>query len=228
VDKAGHRTPRCQEVTVLPLDKKPVSRGAPKILPVLEEWNLQARGSVWSDVGAGTGGFTEALLSLGAEKVYALDVGRGVLHWRLRNDPRVVAMEGVNARYLTGDALPESCDGATVDVSFISLLAVMRGVLSLLKENAVVVPLIKPQFEARREWVEPGGVVTRKDVLVEVLATVLGELTEAHDLSLRRLAPAALPGARGNQEFLALLTRDGPGEDLRPEEAALDAVERVV
>ena len=228
VDKAGYRIPRCQSVCVRPLVKRSVSRGTEKVLPVLEAWGLSMKGTIWSDVGAGTGGFTEALLCLGVSRVYALDVGKGVLHGRLREDPRVICMEGLNARYLRRDSLPEACDGAMVDVSFISLLTVMGGVLSLLKAKGVVIPLIKPQFEAPRQSVEPGGIVTRKDVLIDVLTTVLQGLKERHGLNVRRLAPAALSGAKGNQEFLALLTRHGPEPGIQPEDAVTAAVERVI
>lgn len=224
VNKAGFRICSGLSVLVRPFEKDNVSRGTDKIQPVLEKWNVPVAGGTWADVGAGTGGFTEALLSLGAKRVYALDVGRGVLHCRLREDPRVVSMEGLNVRHLRESPLPEACDGVTVDVSFISLLTVIKGILVLLKDEAVLLPLIKPQFEAERRHVEPGGVITRVELIQGVLIRVLTGLIQEHGLHLIRLAPAALCGRKGNQEFIAWLSRGEVNPGLRPDHAVMNAM----
>jgi 23S rRNA (cytidine1920-2'-O)/16S rRNA (cytidine1409-2'-O)-methyltransferase len=144
-----------------------VGRGGEKLAHALEVFALDVAGLTVVDVGASTGGFTDCLLQKGAARVYAVDVGRGQLDWRLRRDPRVVVMEGVNARNLT--SLPEKCDLATIDVSFISLEKVVPAVLAVLREGARIVALVKPQFQARREEVGKGGVVRDPQVHAAVL-----------------------------------------------------------
>ena len=161
VDKPGTRVPLTATITI---KEKPayVSRGGLKLEAALRAFKVDVRGIVAADIGASTGGFTDCLLQHGATRVYAIDVGYGQLAWRLRQDPRVVVMERVNARYLR--ALPEPVDLATVDVSFISLKLVLPAARQLLKPNGQIIALIKPQFEAGRKQVGKGGVV--KDCLL--------------------------------------------------------------
>ena len=176
-----------------------VSRGGEKLEAALAGFSLEVQGAVCADVGASTGGFTHCLLQHGAARVYAIDVGRGILHWSLRQDPRVVVLEGVNARYLK--ALPEQADLATVDASFISLLVVLPAIAGWLKPTAEVVALVKPQFEAGRQAVGKGGVVRDPAVHRRVLETVLAGLPPLglHPWGLMR---SPLLGPKGNIEFL--------------------------
>lgn len=192
---------------VLVLEKGPrfVSRGGEKLEPALFAFGLSdVDGWVCADVGASTGGFTDCLLQHGALKVYAIDVGYGILHWKLRSDPRVVVMERTNARHV--ERLPESPALVTVDASFISLrilLPVIRGWFGLAAGQ--VVALIKPQFEAGKEAADRGeGVIhdsrIHRQVLEEVLAFVL-----EHGFAVRGLVKSSLKGPKGNTEFLVYL-----------------------
>lgn len=181
-----------------------VSRGGEKLEAALLAFDLPVLGKVCADVGASTGGFTDCLLQAGAARVYAIDVGHGILHWKLRQDPRVVVMERTNARSL--ERLPEPAGLITMDVSFISLkvlLPVVRGWFPA--EGGQAVLLIKPQFEAGRKAVARGaGVIRDPDVHRQVLLDVLGfALQEGFGLS--GLIRSPLLGPKGNLEFLAYL-----------------------
>jgi 23S rRNA (cytidine1920-2'-O)/16S rRNA (cytidine1409-2'-O)-methyltransferase len=179
-----------------------VSRGGIKLAYALDQFQLDVSGKIGVDIGASTGGFTDCLLKRGARRVYAIDVGRGQLDYRLRQDPRVVVIEGVNARYPV--ALPEKVDLATIDVSFISVEKVIPPVAQLLKDNGYLVVLIKPQFEAGRREVGKGGIIKDPLIHARVLGRFVAWLTEKQ-LRLRGLLPSPLPGASGNREFFALL-----------------------
>jgi 23S rRNA (cytidine1920-2'-O)/16S rRNA (cytidine1409-2'-O)-methyltransferase len=183
-----------------------VSRGAPKLEAALDAFSVDTRGMTAIDVGSSTGGFTEVLLKRGAEKVYAVDVGRSQLHWRLRNDPRVICLEGVNARLITREQVPEPCDMAVFDVSFISLRLVVPPVLALLKERASMVALIKPQFEAGRHLVGRGGIVRDPSVHASVVADMTS-FFENLSLAVSGVIPSPVKGARGNQEYLLHASR---------------------
>jgi 23S rRNA (cytidine1920-2'-O)/16S rRNA (cytidine1409-2'-O)-methyltransferase len=183
-----------------------VGRGALKLAAALDAFSVDARGMTAIDVGSSTGGFTEVLLKRGSEKVYAVDVGRSQLHWRLRNDPRVICLEGVNARLITREQVPEPCDMAVFDVSFISLRLVVPPVLALLKERACMVALIKPQFEAGRHQVGRGGIVRDPAVHASVVAD-LTSFFENLSLEVSGVIPSPVKGARGNQEYLLHASR---------------------
>ena len=159
------------------------------------------------DVGASTGGFTDVLLQRGAADVIALDVGHGQLDWKLRNDARVLVREGVNARALTAADVPHAVEIVTIDVAFISLRHIFPAVLSFLAPRADIVALVKPQFEAGREEVGRGGVVTDPAVHEAVVARVTGE---AAAVGLRRvhMTPSPITGASGNREFFLHLRYD--------------------
>jgi 23S rRNA (cytidine1920-2'-O)/16S rRNA (cytidine1409-2'-O)-methyltransferase len=190
-----------------------VSRGGEKLDAALEAFRINVTGWVCADVGASTGGFTDCLLQRGAAKVYAIDVGKGILHWKLRNDPRVVVMEDTNARYV--ESLPEPVQMVTVDASFISLkllLPVVKKWLTPLRlppsqTSGIggVVALIKPQFEAGKKDVARGDGVIRdpaihKQVLLDVLTFAQGE-----GFQIRGLIKSPLLGPKGNAEFLVWL-----------------------
>ncbi len=193
-----------------------VSRGGKKLAAALDAWPLPVAGRICADVGASTGGFTDCLLQRGAARVYAIDVGKGILHWKLRNDPRVVVMEGVNARYL--EALPEAVSLVVADVSFISLKILLPVIARWGPQD--VAALIKPQFEAGRRVVARGkGVVRDPEVHRSVLLDVL-TFSQAQGFAVRGLVRSPIRGPKGNTEFLVWLAA---GASPRPAEA-LDAL----
>jgi len=198
-----------------------VGRGAEKLEPALSRFGIAVGARDALDVGASTGGFTQVLLEAGAARVIALDVGRGQLDWSLRNDPRVVPVEGVNARYLTPDRLPFRPSIATIDVSFISLRQVLGTTCACLTPGADVVALVKPQFEVGRGRVGKGGIVRDPDQWDEVLLGLVA-FARAHDLGPQGLCRSALPGASGNVEFFLHLR---PAAEPAADEA-LDAERR--
>ncbi|HMO60220.1 MAG TPA: TlyA family RNA methyltransferase [Roseiflexaceae bacterium] len=205
-----------------------VSRGGYKLAHALEAFGLTPAGCVVLDVGASTGGFTDVLLQHGAQRVYAVDVGYGILDWRLRSDPRVVVIERTNIRYLEAlpvadDEAPQLADCATIDVSFISLALVLPAVQRLIKPHGWIVALIKPQFEAGAEHVGKGGVVRDAAVHAAVLRTTLLR-AQAIGLMPHGLVRSPITGPAGNVEFLVWLGGDGPTLD--NEAAITQALER--
>lgn len=197
-----------------------VSRGGEKLEAALTRFALDPEGWVCADAGASTGGFTDCLLQHGARKVYAIDVGKGILDWRLRNDPRVIPLEKTNVRHLA--ALPEKADLTTIDVSFISLRLLFPVLRGWLADQGRVVALIKPQFEAGRAQVGKGGVVRDPTVHRRVLEEVLAAAAEA-GFVVAGLMPSPIKGPAGNIEFLALLRIDAqsrPVEELIQEALA--------
>ncbi len=198
--KAGMLVPADAEVEVVAGDRY-VSRGGEKLAGALANFGLDVAGLVAMDVGASTGGFTDSLLRNGAARVYAVDVGYGLIDYRLRQDPRVVVLERVNIRYL--ESLPEKGDLATIDVSFISLEKVIPAVTKLLKAGGRIVTLVKPQFEAARREVGKKGVVRDP----QIHAAVLGRHVTwgvGRGLRLLGLTTSPLLGPAGNREFFVL------------------------
>ena len=177
------------------------SRGALKLAPALDTFGVDPSGLVCADIGASTGGFTDVLLRRGAVRVYALDVGRGLLHWRLRQDPRVVVMERINARELT--SFPEPVSLVTADLSFIGLEKVMPAIRTA-APNAEVVALFKPQFQVERLQVGKGGIV-RDEVAVDAALTRFRDWCAAHGYEVRAQAPSEVTGADGNREIFVHL-----------------------
>lgn len=181
-----------------------VSRGGEKLQAALELFAIDLQERVCADVGASTGGFTDCMLQAGARRVYAIDVGQGILAWKLRQDPRVVVLEKTNARYLT--ALPKPVEFISIDVSFISLKILLPVINRwFIEQGGEAVLLIKPQFEAgRREASKRKGIIRDPDIHRRVLIEVL-EKARANGYAVRGLAPSPLLGAKGNREFLAWL-----------------------
>jgi 23S rRNA (cytidine1920-2'-O)/16S rRNA (cytidine1409-2'-O)-methyltransferase len=177
------------------------SRGALKLGPALDHFQIDPQGRVCADIGASTGGFTDVLLRRGAAKVYAIDVGRGLIHWRLRQDPRVVVIERVNARDL--DAFAEPVGLIVVDVSFISLEKVLPALRRAGPEAEVVV-LFKPQFEVGRMDVGKGGIV-RDTVVVEAALRSFRNWCSHNGYEVKGEAASEVTGAQGNQEFFLWL-----------------------
>ncbi len=181
-----------------------VSRGGDKLEGAMEAFKLDLTKKVCLDIGSSTGGFTDCMLQHGATKVYAVDVGKGQLHWKLREDERVIVMEGTNARYLTAEDLPEAADFASIDTSFISLTKILPAVKTLLKPSGEIVSLIKPQFEAGKKAVDKGrGVITDPAIHEEVVLRVKAFGTEELGLEWLGLSTSPLKGPKGNIEFLA-------------------------
>ena len=189
-----------------------VSRGGLKLEQALKSFNLDLRDKVVADLGASTGGFTDCALQNGAKKVYAVDVGYGQLHWKLRQDVRVICLERTNARYMTAQSLPEVVDVVVCDVAFISLKKIFPAMRCLLREEGMAVVLIKPQFEAGTEKVGKKGVVRDDAVHREVLTDVL-EAAQTQGFGVVGVEASPIKGAQGNKEFLACLRR--MGEPLR-------------
>ena len=211
--KPGERVAPDSDVEVAGPDHPYVSRGGLKLQEALEGLEVvDFGGKDVLDVGASTGGFTDCLLQHGANRVIALDVGYGQLHWKLRQDPRVFVMERTNIRYVTADDLPFQPQGAVVDVSFISLRLVLPVLARLLPEAAPVVVLVKPQFEAGRGQVGKGGVVRDEAVRREVVETIR---VFAQKTGFEVLAEATSPvlGPKGNKEFLLALRLVTPGRE---------------
>ena len=180
-----------------------VSRGGEKLDAALEQFSIDVKDRVCVDVGASTGGFTDCMLQRGAKKVYAIDVGKGILHWKLRNYARVVVMEETNARHV--EALPETVSLATVDASFISLKILLPVIKKWDFENAVILCLIKPQFEAGKKDVSRGdGVIRDPEIHKQVLLDVL-TFAKNEGFGLRGLIKSPLLGPKGNAEFLVWL-----------------------
>ena len=190
-----------------------VSRGGLKLDGALRELDLSIAGSTCMDVGASTGGFTDCLLQNGANRVYAVDVGYGQLAWKLRQDPRVVAIERTNIRYMHCDMIPEAVDVVTIDVSFISLKIVIPAVRVFLKEDGVILALIKPQFEVGKDQVGKGGVV-RDPQLHERVIEELSSFFDANGLSCVKVIPSPILGPKGNREFFILLQPKEPGQPI--------------
>lgn len=191
---------------------KYVSRGGYKLEKAMDVFGVDVRDKVCMDIGSSTGGFTDCMLQNGAVKVFAVDVGRGQLDWKLRQDERVVSMEKTNIRYVTPEDIGESVAFASVDVSFISLALVLPAARALLAEDGHMVCLIKPQFEAGREKVGKKGVVRDKAVHIEVIEKVIHIADELH-FKVLGLDYSPIKGPEGNIEYLIYLEK-------RPEDEA--------
>jgi 23S rRNA (cytidine1920-2'-O)/16S rRNA (cytidine1409-2'-O)-methyltransferase len=209
LDKPGTAVREEARVAVLGPKEPFASRAGRKLAHALDHFGADPAGHVCLDVGASTGGFTDCLLQRGAVRVYALDVGYGQLDQRLRSDPRVVVMDRVNARHLAPDALPEPCDLITVDVSFISLLKVVPALLPHLAPGGLLLPMIKPQFEAGRGAVGKGGILRDEEVRRQAIRECVAGLA-ALGLETLGVCDSAVPGSGGNREAFALFRRSAP------------------
>ena len=192
-------------ITVKPT-RRYVSRGALKLEAALDHFNIEVRGKTGLDIGASTGGFTDCMLQRGAKKVYAVDVGRGQLDWTLRNDPRVIVLEKVNARSLSHEQIPDSVDLCVIDVSFISLTLILPNAFDLITPTGVILALIKPQFELQRSEVGKGGIVRDPGLhrkAQDKIVTFVRQL--GHEVI--GIVPSAIKGADGNQEFFGCMQK---------------------
>jgi 23S rRNA (cytidine1920-2'-O)/16S rRNA (cytidine1409-2'-O)-methyltransferase len=199
-----------------------VSRGGLKLEAALEALGMDVRGLDSLDVGASTGGFTDCLLQRGAARVIALDVGSGQLDWSLRNDERVIVLEGVNARHIEPDSLPFAATLAVIDVSFIAIAKILGPVTAAIADDGEVLAMVKPQFELGKGRVGKGGVVRAGEDRREAVADVV-EVARGLGLATSGIAPAGVPGPKGNQEFFVRFGRDAGVADPR---ALIDEVVR--
>lgn len=203
VSKPGQQFAPDTEFTV-PDDNRFVSRGAHKILTAIEEFGIDFTDKIALDAGASTGGFTDCMLQHGATRVYAVDVGYGQLHEKLRQDDRVINLERTNIRHAEPDLIPEQVDVIVADVSFISLLKVLPACMQFLKPQGELVVLIKPQFE-----VGPGqtdkGVVRDKGLRQQAVDMVTGFCRDELHLEIKGVVPSKILGPKGNQEYMAYM-----------------------
>lgn len=206
VDKAGENL-KAETTLTLKDGQAFVSRGGYKLEGALEDFEVDPTGLTCLDVGASTGGFTDCLLKKGARVVVAVDVGQGLIDWRLRQDPRVVLLEKTNARYLTPEQVGRPIELAVIDVSFISLTLVLPPTTELMVPGGLILAMVKPQFEVGRENVGRGGVVRDPEVIDSAVARVENA---AMDLGLQPQgrAPARIKGPKGNQEQFLLFKKD--------------------
>ena len=208
LDKPGRQLDEDAPLGVRGSDHPWVSRGGVKLAHALETFDLSPRGLVCLDIGASTGGFTDVLLANGATRVYAVDVGRAQLAWRLRNDSRVVVLEGANARYLDRTHAPEPAGALVCDASFIGLATVLPAPLALCAPGAWAVALIKPQFEAGRDAVGRGGVVRDPATREAVCAKIRGWFASRPGWRVRGLCESPITGPAGNVEYLIAAEKD--------------------
>lgn len=204
--KAGELINEDADVTIkeeLPF----VSRGGYKLDKAIKVFNINLENKICIDIGASTGGFTDCMLQNGAKKVYAVDVGYGQLDWKLRCDERVVVLERTNSRYLTAEQIQDKADFLTADVSFISLNTALSTVIDLISDNARLMVLIKPQFEAGREFVGKKGVVKDKKVHKDVIIRVCGQMINK-SLSILDIDFSPIKGPEGNIEYLLYMTKE--------------------
>ena len=183
-----------------------VSRGALKLSGALDFFEINVRDKVTLDIGASTGGFTDCLLQRGVARVFAVDVGRGQLAWKIRNDPRVVVLEKVNARFLSREHVPEDVDLSVIDVSFISLTLILPRAFELVTPDGVILGLIKPQFELERKDVGRGGIV-REPALHEKAQQKIVKFVEEAKFQVVGVVPSGITGADGNQEFFICIRK---------------------
>jgi 23S rRNA (cytidine1920-2'-O)/16S rRNA (cytidine1409-2'-O)-methyltransferase len=208
IDKPGTKIPVDENIEIR--EKLPyVSRGGFKLEKGLKVFNIDVKDKVCLDIGSSTGGFTDCLLQNGSKKVYAVDVGKHQLHEKLRKDPRVISIEGFNARYLSKQQIPEPIDILVSDVSFISITKILPNICNLLKDDFIGIILIKPQFELSKKEVKD-GVVKDKNLHEKAIKSVLETLMESC-YCVKDLDFSPIKGPKGNIEFLALIEKKKEG-----------------
>lgn len=198
--KPGQQVPEETTFTIKGQDLF-VSRGGYKIEEAIKSFDLCVDGKICLDIGSSTGGFTDCLLQCGASKVYAVDVGKGLLDWSLRNDERVVVIEETNARYLKPEDIPEKVDVVSIDVSFISLKKIIPAALPVLKEKGWVLSLVKPQFEAGKGQVGKNGVVRDEKLISQILDDMILFFIQ-HGLQVNGQVRSPILGPKGNKEYM--------------------------
>jgi 23S rRNA (cytidine1920-2'-O)/16S rRNA (cytidine1409-2'-O)-methyltransferase len=209
IDKAGDQYDADAALAVKGRDHPWVSRGGVKLAHALAYFGIDVSGRIALDIGASTGGFTDVLLARGARRVYAVDVGHGQLAWKLRQDPRVAVRERMNARALTREHVAEAVEIITCDASFISLTTVLGAPLALAAVDAALVALVKPQFEAGREFVGKGGVVRDPAVHSMICDRAAAWVNAQPGWAVEGIVESPILGAEGNREFLLCARHHG-------------------
>ncbi len=181
-----------------------VGRGALKLLPALKKYQPNLIGAIGLDIGASTGGFTDVLLQNGIDKIYAVDVGYGQLHSKIRDNPRVICLEKVNARYLCKDQIPEKIDIVTMDVSFISTTKIFHAIDQLINPDAWIFTLIKPQFEAEKNQIPKGGVIKSQLLRERIIAKITGFIKLNFSWTIIEFIESPIKGAKGNIEYMGI------------------------
>ena len=207
VDKSGTLIKEDSDISIKDSSLKYVGRGGLKLEAALKHFETDVQDKIALDVGASTGGFTDCLLQNGAAKVYAVDVGYGQLDWKLRNDSRIVVMEKINARYMKQEDIPERVDIIVIDVSFISLTKIIPPIMQFLKPGALMIALIKPQFEVGKGEVGKGGIVRDENKHTQVVDKITKHL-ENLNFNVKGVIPSPILGTQGNKEFLIGATKD--------------------
>ena len=203
-DKPGTRVAEDAAITVKTADRY-VGRGGLKLEAALVQFGVDPTGQTCLDIGASTGGFTDCLLQHGATKIFAIDVGHSQLDWKIRSDARVIVREKLNARYLTRADIPDPIEVCVIDVSFISLTLILPPAAALLSNGGVIIPLIKPQFELRKEDVGRGGVVRDPALHERAVEKIRAFTATLPGLAWNGLIESPILGGEGNKEFLACL-----------------------
>ena len=208
VDKPGAQVASDDELRVVELEHPWVGRGGMKLAGALKDFNISVSGKTCADIGASTGGFTDVMLKSGATRVYAIDVGYGQLDQSLRNDPRVINREKVNARFLSGESFDEPIEFVSIDVSFIPLKLILPAVATFLRGELVA--LIKPQFEVGKADVGKGGIVRDEVKRREAVDSVV-QFAKENGFDVRGVIESPVKGAEGNVEYLMYATRSTYG-----------------
>lgn len=206
VEKPGKKIPLDAKIILLNEELTWVSRGALKLLKAIEHFDVFCEGKTFLDIGASTGGFTEVLLSKGAEKVFCVDVGHDQLHERIRTNPKIVNIEKTHIRSLTTEHVPVLADGIVIDASFISLEKVIPFAQAFLAENGVLIALIKPQFELERKALNKHGVVRSSSHYPKVVEAVKRVCFDSN-LDVKDIIDSPIVGGDGNKEFLLFATK---------------------
>lgn len=206
IDKAGDKVDVEANIIYKGSKMPYVSRGGYKLEKAIREFGIDLNDTICMDIGASTGGFTDCMLQNGAKKVYSIDVGYGQFAWKLRVDERVVCLERTNVRYATKEQVPDECDFASIDVSFISLTTIMPAVKNLLKEDGEIMALIKPQFEAGKGKVGKKGVVREPEIHKEVIEKIVNYALE-NNLRVLNIDFSPIKGPEGNREYLIYLKK---------------------
>lgn len=209
IDKAGTTIDDATELRLAGRDHPWVSRGGLKLVHAIEHFAIDPSGVTALDLGASTGGFTDVLLTHGAAKVHAVDVGRGQLAWKLQQNPRVIIHDATNARFLTRADIPDPIELVTCDASFIGLETILPAPLALTAETARLVALIKPQFEAGAGRVGKGGVVRDPEIHREVCDRIAGWIAARPGWRVVGMTESPITGPAGNKEFLIYARKDG-------------------
>lgn len=204
IDKAGALIDADADIRIVGEELKYVGRGGIKLEKAISEFKIDVKDKICIDIGASTGGFTDCLLQSGAKKVYAIDVGYGILVWKLRNDPRVINIEKTNIRYLDKSLIKEKANIITIDVSFISLTMIISAALDLLKPQGIIIALIKPQFELKRGDVGKGGIVKDEAMHMEAVDKIK-DFAITLGLEIKGVIKSPILGQKGNREFFICL-----------------------